>query len=154
MSPQAGPLTWSTGAVVAATGKASAAVATIRKASSRKCCISVPFSGELEIGRPGASVCKRQEQDVATCARGRLPVVDVLSGGRVVAERRAAGRRRLEGVVGCGAARRATEPGTHDRAEIDNCGAALRQRPLDGIGLPRFADVERRGIVDRLQEAG
>src|SRR3954447_17620394 len=155
MSPQAGPFTWSTGAVVAATGKASAAVATIRNAISRKCFISGgPFSGELEVGRPDASVSECQEQDVAARGRGRLPVVDVLPGAGIEAERRAAGRRRLERVGGRRAARCAAELEALDRPEVDNRGAVLRQRPLDGIRPPGLADVDRRRTVNRLQKSG
>src|SRR4051812_14684977 len=155
MSPHAGPLTWSPGAVVAATGKASAAVATIRNAISRKCFISGgPFSGELEVGRPDASVSECQEQDVAARGRGRLPVVDVLPGAGVVAERGAAGGGRLERVgrrrpAGC-----AAELEALDRPEVGNARAVLRQRPLDGIRLAGLADVDRRRAVDRLQESG
>src|SRR3954451_17027420 len=155
MSPQAGPFTWSAGAVVAATGKASAAVATIRNAISRKCFISGgPFSGELEVGRPDASVSECEEQDVVARGRGRLPVVDVLPGAGIDAERRTAGRRRLERVGGRRPTRCAAELEALDRAEIDNGRAVLRQRPLDGICPPRLADVDRRGAVDRLQESG
>src|SRR3954471_15939600 len=155
MSPQAGPLTWSAGAVVAATGNASAAVATIRNAISRKCFMSGgPLSGEFEVGRQGGSVCKRQEQDVATRGRRRLPVVDVLSGSGVVTKRRTASRGRLEAVVRRRTARRTAEPEAHDCTEIDNGGAVLRQRPLDRIRPSGLAEVDRRRIVDRLQEAG
>src|SRR4051795_603903 len=150
MSPHAGPLTWSPGAVVAAIGNASAAVATIRNAISRKCFISGgPFSGELEVGRPDASVSECQEQDVAARGRGRLPVVDVLPRAGVEAERRAAGCGRLERVVRRRPARRAAELEALDRTEIDDGGAVLRQRPLDGIRLAGLADVDRRRIVDR-----
>src|SRR3954453_16172491 len=112
-----------------------------------------PFSGELEVGRPSASVRKCQKQDVATCGRGRLPVVDVLSGGRVVTERCTAGRGRLEGVVRRRSALVAAEPEAHG-TEVGNGGAVLRQRPLDWIRPPSLADVDSRRIVDRLQEAG
>src|SRR3954447_25891911 len=124
MSPQAGPFTWSTGAVVAATGKASAAVATIRNAISRKCFMSGgPFSGELEVGRPDASVSECQEQDVAARGRRRLPVVDVLPAAGIEAERGAAGRGGLERVGGRSPARRAAELEALDRSEIDDGGA-------------------------------
>src|SRR4051794_14991201 len=137
MSPQAGPLTWSTGAVVAATGKASAAVATIRKTSSRKCFMSIgPLSGELEVRRPDASVSECQEQDVAARGRRRLPVVDVLPRSGVEPEGSAAGGGRLERVVRRCAARRAAELEALDCTEIDNSGAVLRQGPLDRIRLP------------------